>query len=361
MTVESRPSREPDEEEVGGIEASLRKREITVLLVDDQAMIAEAVRRMLMDEKDINFHHCMKATEAEQSALRICPTVILQDLVMPSIEGLDLVRRYRSIAETRDIPVIVLSTKEDPSVKAEAFAVGANDYLVKLPDKTELVARLRYHSQSRINKLQRDEAFSSLQESQRQLEEANFQLLQLSNRDGLTGIANRRYFDEQIDAEWRRTRREKSPLAVLMMDVDYFKLYNDSLGHLHGDECLKRVADILAGTLKRPGDLLARYGGEEFVALLPGNTVEAAAPVAETMRASVEAAAIEHPRSEVSEHVTISVGAASTVPCDSSSPDVLVRAADEALYEAKHAGRNRVVSSETLPQSARSPEAAKSR
>lgn len=149
--------------------ASLTEYPVTVLLVDDQAMIGEAVRRMLVDEKDIRFHYCNDPTQAIRMASEIGPTVILQDLVMPEIDGLTLVRYFRANAATRDIPMIVLSTKEEPKVKAEAFSLGANDYLVKLPDKLELVARIRYHSRGYINLLQRNEAYQALIASQQRL------------------------------------------------------------------------------------------------------------------------------------------------------------------------------------------------
>jgi len=152
-------------------DARLSEHKIIVLLVDDQAMIGEAVRRMLASETDIEFHACRDATQALETALRIRPTVILQDLVMPDIDGLTLVRNYREEPATRDVPLIVLSTKEEPAVKAEAFALGANDYVVKLPDRLELIARIRYHSKGYIAQLQRNEAYRALQESQRLLAE----------------------------------------------------------------------------------------------------------------------------------------------------------------------------------------------
>jgi sigma-B regulation protein RsbU (phosphoserine phosphatase) len=150
-------------------EARFSEHKITVLLIDDQAMIGEAVRRMLAGEADIEFHSCRDATKALDEALRIKPTVILQDLVMPDIDGLTLVQNFRAQAETRDVPMIVLSTKEEPAVKAEAFAKGANDYVVKLPDRLELIARIRYHSRGYIALLQRNEAYSALEESQKRL------------------------------------------------------------------------------------------------------------------------------------------------------------------------------------------------
>ena len=147
----------------------LTQHDIKVLLVDDQAMIGEAVRRMLAADKDINFYYCSDPTQAVKMATEFQPTVILQDLVMPEVDGLTLVKFYRANPKTRDIPLIVLSTKEEPETKAEAFALGANDYLVKLPDKVELIARIRYHSAGYIAQLQRNEAYRALMESQRKL------------------------------------------------------------------------------------------------------------------------------------------------------------------------------------------------
>jgi sigma-B regulation protein RsbU (phosphoserine phosphatase) len=150
-------------------ELALTEHKVTVLLIDDQPMIGEAVRRMLASEPDIAFHYCKDPNLAIEEARRVEPTVILQDLVMPDVDGLDLVTAFRAEESTRERPLIVLSMKEEPKVKAEAFARGANDYIVKLPDKLELLARIRYHSQGYINLLQRNEAFRALQESQRRL------------------------------------------------------------------------------------------------------------------------------------------------------------------------------------------------
>lgn len=213
-----------------------------VLLVDDQAMIGEAVRRGLANEDNIDFHFCADPHQAVLQAMRIKPTVILQDLIMPGLDGLTLVREYRNNPATQDIPIIVLSTKEDPLVKSAAFAAGANDYLVKLPDTIELVARIRYHSRSYLTLLQRDEAYRALRVSQQQLLDSNLMLQRLMNSDGLTGLSNRRHFDEYLELEWRRAMREQQQLSLLMIDVDYFKAYNDSFGHLAGDEALRQVA-----------------------------------------------------------------------------------------------------------------------
>ena len=149
--------------------ARLTTHTIKVLLVDDQAMIGEAVRRLLAADEDINFHFCSDPTQALKMAMDLSPTVILQDLVMPEVDGLTLVKFYRANPKTRDIPLIVLSTREEPATKADAFALGANDYLVKLPDKVELIARIRYHSAGYIAQLQRNEAYQALLESQKKL------------------------------------------------------------------------------------------------------------------------------------------------------------------------------------------------
>ncbi len=258
-----------------------------VLLVDDQAMIGEAVRRGLSHEENIDFHFCADPHQAVAQAMRIKPTVILQDLIMPGLDGLTLVREYRNNPATQDIPIIVLSTKEDPLVKSAAFAAGANDYLVKLPDTIELVARIRYHSRSYLTLLQRDEAYRALRVSQQQLLDTNLMLQRLMNSDGLTGLSNRRHFDEYLELEWRRAMREQQQLSLLMIDVDYFKAYNDSFGHLAGDEALRQVAEAIRGSCSRPSDLPARYGGEEFALVLPNTSPGGARLIAEKLRQTV--------------------------------------------------------------------------
>ncbi len=210
---------------------------IMVLLVDDQAIIAEAVRQALADEGSVDFHYCASPEDALRCAEETRATVILQDLVMPGTDGLTLVRQYRQNPATRDIPIIVLSTKEEPLVKSAAFAAGANDYLVKLPDRIELIARIRYHSRSYLNLLQRDEAYRALRQSQQQLLATNLELQRLTHSDGLTGLSNRRYLDEYLTAEWRRGTRDKTGLGFLMIDVDNFKAYNDTYGHVAGERC----------------------------------------------------------------------------------------------------------------------------
>lgn len=312
---------------------------VRVLLVDDQALIIEAIRRMLVGQPDIEFHFVTDGSRAYAAAAEMRPTVILQDLIMPGSDGFDLIRQYRTDASLRSVPVIVLSAKEDPKLKAHSFAVGANDYLVKLPDPVELLARIRYHSAAYISRLERDEAFRFLRESQQKLADANLQLQKLAALDGLTGIGNRRAFDDTVVREWHRGQRSKKPLSMLMCDVDHFKLYNDEFGHQAGDMCLKKVAAVLTEQLKRPADIAARYGGEEFAIVLPETSLDGALKLAEACRAHLENLALEHPETNAGV-VTMSIGVASLVPAPQHSVTDLIASADRALYDAKAVGRN---------------------
>ena len=313
-----------------------------VLLVDDQAMIGEAVRRGLSNEENIDFHFCADPHQAIAHAVRIKPTVILQDLVMPGLDGLSLVREYRNHPATKDIPIIVLSTKEDPLIKSAAFAAGANDYLVKLPDNIELVARIRYHSRSYMTLLQRDAAYRALRVSQQQLLDTNLVLQRLMNSDGLTGLSNRRHFDEYLELEWRRSLRDQTQLSLLMIDVDYFKSYNDSFGHLEGDEALRKVATSIRDASSRPSDLPARYGGEEFALVLPNTSPGGARLVAEKLRQTVAALKIPHNAPAEGSSLTISIGLSTITPQQGSDCRQLILAADKGLYAAKNNGRNQV-------------------
>jgi two-component system chemotaxis family response regulator WspR len=315
-----------------------------VLLVDDQAIVAEALRLMLANQPDIELHVCASAAQALPKARELRPTVILQDLVMPDVDGFTLVRFFRADPELAAVPIIVLSSKEDPRDKSRAFEIGASDYLVKIPDKIELIARVRAHSRSFLAQVERDEAYRALEALKYQLEVKNAELQRLSAVDGLTGLANRRRFDEALELECRRARREAAPLSLIMTDVDFFKKYNDAYGHQGGDECLRRVATVLAQGVRRPADLAARYGGEEFALILPQTSAEGAAIVAEMLRTGVAALNILHAGSSAAPHVTLSLGVASLAPDDPAlEPKQLIELADIALYSAKRGGRNRFV------------------
>jgi len=311
-----------------------------VLLVDDQMMVAEGIRRMLASESDIIFHYCNDPNQAVEKAIELQPTIILQDLIMPDIDGYALVDAYRKNEKTQNIPVIVLSSKDDPEDKSLAFERGANDYLVKLPSKIELIARIHAHSKSYMIQLQRDEAFKELRELQGDLEKSNAELQKLSSLDGLTGIANRRSFDGFINTECLRSVRENTTLSLILIDIDFFKPFNDNYGHLAGDGCLRQVAAALAELVHRPADLVARYGGEEFAVVLPNTDIIGAENLAEKLRIKIASLKIPHEFSEVTDHITLSLGITSGVACEGSSPSDLILQADEALYLAKDSGRD---------------------
>lgn len=313
-----------------------------LLIVDDHQLILEKLELLLGGQDDLMLLSVPTAAEAVEVAIAFKPTVILQDLVMPGIDGLELLARYRENEALRNVPVIFLSATEDARTKERCFLQGANDYLVKLPDQIELLARVRYHSAAYLARCERDVSFHLLQISQQKLAEANVRLQKLTGLDSLTGIANRRRFDEVMASEWKRCLRQRRPLAVLMCDIDHFKQYNDTFGHLSGDFCITRVAAILTEQLRRPADLVARYGGEEFVMLLPETDLTGALLVAHSCREQIEKVAIQQGPSRADGRMTISIGVCVFVPSPECDPLALLAAADEALYEAKRNGRNQV-------------------
>lgn len=237
-------------------EIKLTHHRITVLLVDDQIMVGEAVRRMLAPEEDIDFHYCQDAAMAIKMANQISATVILQDLVMPEVDGLTLVRYFRANEATRDVPLIVLSSKEEPKTKAEAFALGANDYLVKLPDRLELIARIRYHSRGYINLLERNEAYNALLESQKKLEIRN-QFI----RDTFGRYLSDDIVDSILESpEGMKLGGEKRRITIMMTDLRGFTAMSERLP-------AESVVSIINNYLAVMTEIILKYQGtiDEFI------------------------------------------------------------------------------------------------
>ncbi len=268
--------------------------------------------------------------------------LILMDVIMPGIDGIEACRRIRGDTHLQDIPIVMVTALDEEGTLQLAFAAGAVDYVTKPINKTELLARVSSVLQLKYERDRRKSREKELLEALGQLRHANEILRRLSAIDGLTGLANRRNFDEFIEREWRRAVRDKKPISIIMMDIDHFKAYNDHYGHQGGDDCLKKVASVIAETVKRPADLASRYGGEEFVVVLPETEIKGAAELAERLRMEVEAMGNPHEHSSASKVVTISVGVASLIPERGMAHSELVELADKALYAAKRDGRNRV-------------------
>ena len=263
------------------------------------------------------------------------PDLVLLDIIMPDLDGFEVARQIRQLESPIDwTPIIFLSSLNKDEDIEKGIAAGGDDYLLKPVSEVVLAAKIR--AMQRIIQMRQ-----SLLVLTRKLDAANQELKRLTSLDGLTGIANRRHFEEVLEREWRRAMRQGDELSILMCDIDYFKDYNDTFGHQAGDECLCRVASALTGAMDRGGDLLARYGGEEFIAVLPGTSLSGASTVAAQMRKAINDMNIEHPSSPF-KRITASFGIASAVAMPETDPHSIIGAADKALYKAKHAGRNRI-------------------
>jgi diguanylate cyclase (GGDEF)-like protein len=299
-----------------------------VLIVDDDEMARDVLTRRLE-----RVGYTVTTAPGGQQALELIaeqPTfdVVLLDIKMPGLTGFQVLQAIRRVHSLTELPVIMVTSSDESESIVEALELGANDYVTKPIDFPVAIARVR------IQLL--------LRQMVRALEEANAKLERLSFLDGLTNIPNRRRFDEYLQLEWRRALRSGESLSVILVDIDFFKNFNDTYGHEAGDDILKKVAGALAATLNRPADLAARYGGEEFVIVLPGTDTAGAAALGERLRAAVTGLGVPHARSSVAGHVTISVGVATTVPQRDVGADSVVEAADRALYRAKREGRDRV-------------------
>ena len=243
----------------------------------------------------------------------------------------------------KDIPFIALSDSSTQETFQMAFAFGAADFIVKPIRSYEFLSRIRSSLKMKHEIDRRKSRERELLEVTRQLTDLNTVLNRLSLIDSLTGVPNRRCFDQSLNQELHICKRQKSSLSLLLLDVDYFKFYNDTYGHQEGDECLTSVARSISSCLRRPTDLTARYGGEEFAIILPGTDLEGAKFVAEKIRHAIKISAIPHSSSEVSDLLTVSIGVVTRSPENDSDSQTLIAAADAALYKAKENGRNCIV------------------
>ena len=290
-----------------------------LLVVDDQPINIQALYQTFAAD-----HQVLMATSGEQ-ALELCatkrPDLVLLDVVMPGMDGYEVCRRLKEDEATRDIPVIFVTAHNDEAAETRGLDAGAVDFISKPINPKIVRARVRTHL---TLKAQAD------------------LLREWVYTDGLTGVHNRRCFDERLAVEWARAVRSGNALSVVLLDVDFFKRYNDCYGHLAGDECLRRLASALQACVRRPSDLVARYGGEEFVCLLPDTDLAGAMTVAEELGQLLFVQQIAHAESSVAKVVTVSLG----VCCKPAGPtgggcaESLMREADAQLYEAKARGRH---------------------
>lgn len=294
--------------------------------------LPERPRLLLVDDQPINIHvlyeifhaeHEVFAVTSGREALDFCqatpPDMILLDVMMPDLDGHEVCRRLKADRATADIPVIFVTAQSDPADETRALEAGGVDFITKPANPAVVRARVKTHLTLR---------------AQTEL------LRQLAFLDGLTGLANRRRFDEALQTEWRHCWRRQAPLTLMMIDIDHFKRFNDRYGHQAGDACLQDVAATLKAAFGRPHDLVARYGGEEFVCLLPETDLPAGEAKARALIADVQGLAIPNDDGLDPAVVTISIGVATTMPGEAGDPRAAMALADRALYEAKHAGRN---------------------
>ena len=321
---------EPDKEKVSRItEVSLSMEDQmnnlkwpAILIVDDEPTNISILGEMLKDDYIVQ-----TAASGEQAWELLMsdnlPDAILLDVMMPGLDGYDLCQRLKSVERTKDIPVIFITAKSGELDEVKGFTYGAADYVTKPFRQEVLKSRVRTHIEI---KQYRDFLKNS------------------SYCDGLTGIPNRRKFDEYLEAIWNVSMRMSLPLSLCLIDVDYFKLFNDNYGHQAGDDCLRQIAQTLPLVVKRKTDLVARYGGEEFICVLPETNHATAATVAEKLRRSILALSIPHEYAMPTKLISVSIGVTTVNPSSELAPGDLIKAADEALYQAKKTGRNRVVS-----------------
>lgn len=332
----------------------LPKSKSDILVVDDRPENLRVVSEFLKD-RGYRVRKALNGELALISCQKCLPDIILLDINMPDMDGYQVCQRLKLDEKTRHIPVIFISILDETSDKVKAFSIGGVDYITKPLNFEELVMRvenqltikrlqLSLQEKNQLLEAQNDilvQEIKRRQQAEENLQAANEKLQKLVSLDSLTGIANRRHFDEYLQREWLRSAREKIPLSLIMCDIDYFKFYNDTYGHLAGDDCLKQVARTISSTVKRPADLVARYGGEELAVILPNTNFYGAMGVARNIQFNLKQLKIVHRSSPIGDYITLSMGVYTSVAIYQDSPYFLIEGADKALYEAKRQGRDR--------------------
>ena len=290
-----------------------------LLIVDDDPNNVRLLASIFDQDYDILF--ALNGLEAIDISLRERPDLIILDVMMPDLDGYTVCKTIKNHPHTKDIPIVFLTAHCDAEEEIRGLEMGAADFISK-PFYPKIV-KIRVSNQI-------------------ELKYAREKLTKLAITDGLTGIANRRYFDDQLAHEWTRARRLNQTLAIAMIDVDWFKKYNDHYGHQGGDDCLRQVANVLSNVAKRDSDFVARYGGEEFAIILPMTQAENALELSKNICLALSNLELPHALSDFG-HVTLSVGVAVGCPKQNTTPHNLLINADKALYTAKEKGRNRAV------------------
>ncbi len=329
-----------------------------ILLADDDKLI----RVLLCEFLEKEGYRVMEVTngkECLEAFLTVKPDLVMLDGIMPVMDGFACCKQLIQIARNNlatalanfdsggsslgatvisklweRTPILMITGLENPELVDRAFEAGASDFVTKPIHMGILRQRVR----------------RLLQQAQlyKQLEAANKALQHLAHVDGLTGVANRRRFNNYLNSQWLNLASERSPLSLILCDIDFFKLYNDKYGHPAGDMCLQKVGTVLSEAVQNSQDLVARYGGEEFAVIMPNTHISAAVHFAAAMQAGVRELKILHESSTISRYVTLSLGVATTIPTFESEPSSLIIEADKALYKAKTEGRNRIILKQML-------------
>ncbi len=319
---------------------------MAILIVDDDSHLGKLLGLRLQAEgyETLSVHTANEAFEClgiDGGAPGSNIDLVILDIFLPDSSGIETCRKIKEASNTHDIPVIMITGSTEEEHLKEAFEAGAMDYIEKPFKGVEVIARIRSALRLKKEIEQRKRQTQKLMQATRELKEANQRLRLMSFHDALTGLHNRRYFDEFLEKEFARAKRNQRPIAMIMIDIDYFKPYNDYFGHQAGDECLKQIAAAFAKVVHRSHDLVARYGGEEFAVVLPETDQSGVMAVAQVLRQSVLDLQIEHPDSPFGV-VTISEGAVAQVPRLEDTVEQLIKAADAAMYRAKKSGRNQI-------------------